>query len=88
MREVAIIGSDRMTIETRELYSNPNGDRWLLGRDPATGDVFVRHEPNAPSGGRPSDIGIGAFLSRGQRNPEHQALLNLIGTLIEDRPGR
>jgi hypothetical protein len=31
-----------MTIETRELYSSPNGDRWLLGRDPTTGDVFVR----------------------------------------------
>jgi hypothetical protein len=45
--------------------------------------VFVRHEPNAPSGGRPSHIEIGAFLSRGARNPEHQALLHLIGTLIE-----
>ena len=77
-----------MAVETRELYRSPNGDRWFVGRDPATGDVFVRHKPNIPSGGRPSDIGIGAFLSRGQRNPEHQALLNLIGTLIEDRPGR
>ena len=26
---------------------------------------------------------IGAFLSRGPRNPEHQALLHLIGTLVE-----
>jgi hypothetical protein len=75
-----------MAIETRELYGSPNGDGWFLGRDPATEEVFVRHEPNAPSGGRPSDIEIGAFLSRGQRNPEHQALLRLIGTLIEGRP--
>ena len=74
-----------MAIETRELYSSPNGDRCFLGRDPATGEVFVRHEPNAPPGGRPSDIEIGAFLSRGQRNPEHQALLRLIGTLIKGR---
>jgi hypothetical protein len=45
--------------------------------------MFVRHEPNQPSGGRPSHIDIGEFLSRGARNPEHQALLHLIGTLIE-----
>jgi hypothetical protein len=75
-----------MAIETRELYASPNGDRWLLARDPTTGDVFVRHEPNAPSGGRPTRIEIGAFLSRGPRNPEHQALLHLIGTLIEGKP--
>jgi hypothetical protein len=52
-------------------------------RDPATGEAFVRHEPNSASGGQPSHIEIGAFLSRGSRNPEHQALLQLIGTLIE-----
>jgi hypothetical protein len=77
-----------MAIETRELYSSPNGDRWFLGRDPATGEVFVRHQPNAPSGGRPSDVEIAAFLGRGQRNPEHQALLRLIGTLVEGHAER
>ena len=71
----------------RELYSSPNGDRWLLRRDPATGDVFVRHEANVPSGGKRTDIDIGDFLSSGQRNPEHQALLRLIGTLVESKPG-
>jgi hypothetical protein len=74
-----------MAVDTRELYCSPNGDRWLLGRDPATGDVFVRHEPNGPSGGQPSHIDIGAFLCRGPRNPEHRALLGLIGTLVEGR---
>jgi hypothetical protein len=73
-----------MLIEKRELYSSPNADRWFLARDPITGDVFVRHEPNIPSGGQPTHIEIGAFLSRGPRNPEHRALLYLIGTLIED----
>ena len=73
-----------MAIEIRELYSSSNGDRWYLGRDPSTGDVFIRHEPNRPSDGQPSHIDIGAFLSRGPRNPEHRALLQLIGTLIED----
>jgi hypothetical protein len=77
-----------MAVERRELYSSPNGDRWFLGRDPDTGEIFVRHEPSVPSGGRPSDIDVGAFLSRGPRNPEHQALLRLIGTLIEDRRER
>lgn len=32
-----------------------------------------------------TDIEIGAFLSGG-RNPEHQALLRLIGLLVEDDP--
>ena len=73
-----------LEIEARELYSSLNGDRWLLARHPATGDVFVRHEPNAPSGGRFTRIEIGAFLGPLPRNPEHQALLHLIGTLIEE----
>jgi hypothetical protein len=68
-----------MPIETRELYGSPNGDRWLLGRD--AGRVFVRHEANAASGGQVTDIDIGDFLGRGARNPEHEALLCLIGTL-------
>ena len=72
--------------DQRVLYNSPNGDRWLLKRDPASGDVFVRHEANVPSGGKRTDIDIGEFLSRGQRNPEHQALLRLIGTLVENRP--
>jgi hypothetical protein len=74
-------------VEKREFYSSPNGDRWFLSRDPATGRVFVRHEANVPSGGQVTDIDIGAFLSRGVYNPEHQALLRLIGTLIDSSPG-
>lgn len=75
-------GGNRMSVETRELYSSANGDRWFLGRD-SSGRVFVRHEANAASGGQVSDIDIGAFLSREPRHPEHQALLRLIGTLVE-----
>ncbi len=75
-----------MHMEKRELYSSPNGDRWFLSRDPATGRVFVRHEANLPSGGRVTDIDIGAFLGSGAHNPEQQALLRLIGTLIESVP--
>jgi len=71
--------------DQRVLDNSPNGDRWLLKRDPASGDVFVRHEANVPSGGKRTDIDIGEFLSTGQRNPEHQALLRLIGTLVENK---
>jgi len=77
-----------MTFEARELYRSANGDRWSLVRDPGSGRVFVRHEPNAASGGRTSDIGIGEFLARGGHGPEHQALLRLIGTLVERGPSR
>jgi hypothetical protein len=59
--------------------------RWFLARDPETGRLFVRHEANIPSGGQVTDLDIGAFLSGGQRNPEHQALLRLIGPLVEGK---
>ena len=75
-----------MPVQTRELYSSPNGDRWFLSRDPASGRVFIKHEVNVPSGGQSTEIDIGAFLNRGPLNPEHQALLRLIGTLVEDSP--
>ena len=75
-----------MRLERREVYSSPNGDRWFLARDPETGRVFIRHEANIPSGGQVTDIDLGEFLSGGQRNPEHQALLLLIGTLVEEVP--
>ena len=70
---------------TRELYRSANGDRWLLVRQPGSGRVFVQHEPNTPSGGQPSKMEIGAFLRADANGPEHQALLRLIGTLVEER---
>jgi hypothetical protein len=72
-----------MSIQTRELYSSANGDRWYLVRDSESGRVLVRHEPNLSSGGHIADIEIGAFLSRGGQGPEKQEFLRLIGTLIE-----
>ncbi len=72
-------------IEARELYASANGDRWFLARDPGSGRVFVRHEPNAASGGQRAEFEVGEFLARGGHGPEHQALLRLIGTLAGDR---
>jgi hypothetical protein len=78
-------GGAKAMAHSREIYRSANGDRWLLVREPDTGRVFVRHEPNAASGGRPDEDEVGAFLSRDPHTPERQALLRLIGTLAEDR---
>jgi hypothetical protein len=71
--------------ERRELYRSPNGDSWFLGREPQSGNVFIIHQPNAPSGGRLSHIEVGDFLRDG-KGPEQQALLRLIGALVEVPP--
>jgi hypothetical protein len=55
---------------------------WFLGREPTSGNAFIIHQPNAPSGGRLSHIELGEFLRSDVRGPEHQALLRLIGTLV------
>ena len=73
-----------MTIQTRELYHSANGDRWHLARDIESGQVFVMHYANPASGGKNAQIEIGAFLAHGGHGPEHQELLRLIGTLVED----
>ena len=65
-------------------YGSPNGDRWYLARDVDLGQVFIRHEPNFPSGGKAAHIEVGAFLGRGGQGPEHRELLRLIGTLVTD----
>src|SRR5215470_13287926 len=78
-REDAALSPRR--VEMRQLYRSPNGDAWFLVRNPNTGLAFVRHEANQPSGGQVTDIEIGAFLRRPQ-NPEHQALLSVIGGAI------
>ncbi|MXQ10488.1 hypothetical protein [Microvirga makkahensis] len=70
----------------RTLYSSPNGDRWYLIRD-TSGEIFIRHEANVASGGHVAHIDLGTFLSSG-KGPEHQELLRLIGTLVDEHPVR
>jgi hypothetical protein len=75
----------------KELYNSPNGDRWVLSRDGA-GRLFVTHFPNRSSGGRPSEVGVQAFLSQQPQGPEHQALAEALTSLwtppgVEDGPG-
>jgi hypothetical protein len=70
-------------LDRKELYRSPNGDAWFLTRDLSDGRAYVLHEPNLASGGQSSQLEIGAFLQPGANGPEHQALLRLIGTLVE-----
>jgi hypothetical protein len=72
-----------MSAETRLIYRSSNGDQWYLVREALNGRVFVRHEPNPPSGGRVSEIELDTFLGAGGHGPEQQELRRLIGTLVE-----
>jgi hypothetical protein len=65
----------------RLIYHSPNGDAWYLVRA-STGHVYVRHDPNRPSGGKPGRMPLGAFLEQGG-GPEQQELMRLIGTLAD-----
>jgi hypothetical protein len=77
-------GANAVVPNRRELYRSPNGDCWSLARDANSGHAFIIHEPNLPSGGNRTQIEIGNFLRLGANGPEHQALLRLIGTLVEE----
>jgi hypothetical protein len=75
-----------MTLQRRELYrSAPNGGCWSLVRESTSQRVVIEYEPDVASGGQTSHIEIGDFLVHGRNGPEHQALLRLIGTLVEER---
>jgi hypothetical protein len=71
-----------VAIGTRAFYTSSNGDSWALTRN-KNGDVVVRHEQNVASGGTPSEIELSSFLESTKRGPEHQALRELIGELID-----
>ena len=69
-------------VKARQLYASENGDRWFLVRHPS-GELFVRHEANAASGGRVENIELATFLTTGGSGPEHQELTRLLGTLVD-----
>lgn len=75
-----------MSDHPREIYHSENGDRWFLCRD-HDGRVFVLHQANVSSGGAATKIEIGDFLGRGKAGPEHQALVRLIGDLVDNPAG-
>ena len=69
-------------VELRQFYASENGDCWHLARRLASGQVFVRHQANLPSGGHVSDIELAAFLGGPGQSPERQALTQLISLLV------
>jgi hypothetical protein len=71
-----------MEEKRKAIYRSSNGDVWYLIRE-ASGRVYVEHEPNASSGGRSSRQDVGVFLSTGPEGPQHQALLSMIGCLVD-----
>lgn len=70
-----------MSAATLLIYASANGDEWHLERA-QDGRAFVRHVPNASSGGELSQIELSAFLSRDRGSPQNDSLLRLIGTLV------
>ena len=68
----------------RVIYESSNGDVWMLARDPVSKMPTVKHQPNVSSGGPASYTDIGKFLRVGAGGPEQEALLKLIGTLLDD----
>src|SRR5690349_3630804 len=71
--EDSALGSQPDKYGMEQLYRSPNGDTWFLARDPTTGSAFVRHQPNASSGGRVTEVEIADFLS----GPSHSGILRL-----------
>ena len=70
--------------KARKLYESSSGDRWYLIRDPS-GAVFIQYGATVASGGQVEHEEVADFLGRGT-GPEQQALLGLIGTLVEEHP--
>ena len=71
-----------MASKEREIYYSANGDRWILCREGA--HVFVLHSANQSSGGKLTQVELGDFLRKGNAGPEHQALREMIGTLLDE----
>jgi hypothetical protein len=84
LRLIASPVETEMSAHQREIYHSENGDRWLLTRDD-DGRPFIVHKANISSGGKVTPIELSDFLGAGKAGPEHQALVRLIGSLVESR---
>ena len=65
----------------REFAASSNGDRWYFAVDEVTGERFVVHRGNQPSGGHETKTAVDTFLKMRPRGPEHDALLTLVSEL-------
>ena len=67
-----------VSADVQLIYASTNGDRWLLIARPGD-ERKVRHEPNQPSGGQTSEMGIDEFLFS-SHGPQHDALRAMLAT--------
>lgn len=65
------------------IHAGTNDDWWFLCHSGDPADVFVFHEPNQSSGGRPSRIELSNFLLKRTGSPEQRTFIVMIGSLIE-----
>lgn len=70
---MGILEGSRMLVSP-PIYISSNGDCWRLVTDEASHRVLVRHEANAASGGRVTDMDASAFLQMGGSGPEFVAV--------------
>jgi hypothetical protein len=75
-----------MLASVTEIYRSSNGDRWQLIRDAGQTGAWVRHTPNASSGGRTTDTSVEDFLSTDGPGPEYAALRRLLESSADDLP--
>ena len=69
-----------------EIYASENGDAWFLVAIAGDGPRVV-HQPNLPSGGRHTAVGIDTFLAtNGRHTPQHQGFLRLVARLMTASP--
>jgi hypothetical protein len=75
-----------VSADVQLIYASTNGDRWLLIARPGD-ERKVRHEPNQPSGGQTSEMGIDEFLFS-SNGPQQDALRAMLATGERDMRGR
>ena len=68
---------------SRRIYTSSSGDTWDLVREEGSGRIAVVHTGNPASGGAKADFDLDAFLPRTKGSAENNALLEMIGSLVE-----
>lgn len=71
-------------IERKTFSLSANGGSWSLETCPSTGEAIVLHKANASSGGHETKHSIDDFLAISAGKPEHDSLLQILGSLSED----
>jgi hypothetical protein len=71
----------------RLFHASANGDTWSLVANGLTNTITIKHQPSVSSGRKPSRTSLQNFLSE-RYGPQHDALIEMIRTLIHQSLGR